>query len=146
MEKPQAGNPLHLVDPLNGKEGTVFDKAAPSGPPTPPSRAIPAHLGKLVRFFEGKIADEGLLLDLCVDRAVGIVEFNYKKRLVGADFFVDQPTAAHFVNMAAPLAVELYKQVLVSISDDRETYTKLLAEAQEEMTRGQRPASQILVP
>lgn len=146
MEKPQAGSPLHLVDPLNGTEGTVFDKPAPSGPPTPAARAIPTHLGKLVRFFEGKIADEGLLLDLCLDRAVGIVEFNYKKRLVGQDFFGDQPTPAHFVSMAAPLAVELYKQVLVAVADDRETYAKLLAEAQEEMTRGQRPASQIIVP
>lgn len=146
MEKPQAGDSLHLVDPLNGREGTIFDKPAPSGPPTPPSRSIPTHLGKLVRFFEGKIADEGLLLDLCVDRAVGIVEFNYKKRIAGSDFFGDQPTTAHFVSMATPLAVELYKQVLAAIGDDKETYAKLLAEAQEEMTRGQRPASSILVP
>lgn len=146
MEKQQAGNSLHLVDPLNGKEGTVFDKPAPSGPPTPPSRNIPLHLGKVIRFFEGIIADESLLLDLCVDRAVGIVEFNYKKRLVGNDFFGDQPTAAHFVGMAAPLAVELYKQVLESIGARQDEYAVLLKEAQKEMESAARPASSILVP
>ncbi len=146
MEKQQADSALHLVDPLKGKEGTVFDKPAPTGPPTPMPREIPAHLGKLTRYMEGKIADEGLLLDLCVDRAVGIAEFNYKKRCVGSDFFGDQPTAAHFVAMAMPLAVELYKQVLVAINDDKEEYAKLVTEAQEEMRRGHRPTSPILIP
>lgn len=146
MEKQPAGSPLHLIDPLNGNEGTVFDKPAPTGPPTPPTRSIPPHLQKVIRFFEGIIADEGLLLDLCVDRAVGIVEYNYRKRLVGQDFFGDQPTPAHFIGMAAPLATELYKQVLASVGDHKEEYAKLLAEAQEEMTRGQRPASSILTP
>jgi len=146
MDKQQAGSPLHLVDPLNGKEGTVFDKPAPTGPPTPPSRSIPIHLAKVIRFFESIIADEGLLLDLCVDRAVGIVEFNYKKRLVGNDFFGDQPTVAHFVGMAAPLATELYKQVLASIEARQDEYGALLAEAQKEMERASRPASSILIP
>lgn len=146
MEKPQADSALHLVDPLNGKEGTVFDKPAPTGPPTPPSRQIPVHLGKVIRFFESIIADESLLLDLCVDRAVGIVEFNYKKRLVGNDFFGDQPTAAHFVGMAAPLAVELYKQVLESIGARQDEYAALLKEAQKEMESASRKGSSILLP
>lgn len=146
MEK-QPANSLHLVnDPLRGKEGTVFDKEAPTGPPTPPSRSIPPHLKKVISFFEGIIADEGLLLDLCVDRAVGIVEFNYKKRMAGNDFFGEQPTTAHFVSMATPLASELYKQVLASVLDRKEEYGKLMAEAQEEMLRGQRPTSRILTP
>lgn len=150
MEKQQPSS-LHLVgtpanDPLNGREGTVFDKPAPTGPPTPPTRALPPHLKKVIQFFEGIIADEGLLLDLCVDRAVGIVEYNYRKRLAGSDYFGDQPTAAHFVGMAAPLATELYKQVLVSIGDRAAEYKKLMDEAQEEMTRGARPASTILTP
>ena len=140
-------NSLRLVgDPLNGREGTVFDKPAPSGPPTTPVRSLPPHLKKVIQFFEGIIADEGLLLDLCVDRAVGIVEYNYRKRLVGQDFFGEQPTPAHFVGMASPLAVELYKQVIASIVDRKDEYAKLLADAQEEMTRGARPASTILIP
>jgi len=140
-------NSLHLVDPLNGREGTVFDKPAPTGPPQATVRSVPKHLEKLVQFFSGIIADEGLLLDLCVDRAVGIVEFNYKKRAFGSDLFSEQqPTAMHYVGMAAPLAVELYKQVLVSVIDRKNEYALLLAQAQEEMTRGARPASTILTP
>lgn len=150
MDRQQPNSPnsdLRLLDPLSGKEGTVFDKPAPTGPPTPMTRGIPPHYKKLVEYYEGIIGDEGLLLDLCVDRAVGIVEFNYKKRMVGSDYFAsDQPTPAHFVGMAAPLAVELYKQVLSSIEHDAENFTKLIQEAKEEFERGQRPASSILVP
>lgn len=150
MEKQQPSS-LHLVgtpanDPLNGRDGTVFDKPAPTGPPSPPTRALPPHLKKVIQFFEGIIADEGLLLDLCVDRAVGIAEYNYKKRLVGQDFFGEQPTPMHFVGMAAPLAAELYKQVLASVVDRKDEYAKLLKEAQEEMERGVRPTSTILTP
>lgn len=148
MDKPQPNNAsdLRLLDPLGGKEGTVFDKPAPTGPPVPLTRGIPPHYKKLVAYYEGIIGDEGLLLDLCMDRAVGIVEFNYKKRLAGSDFFGEQLTPAHFVSMASPLAIELYKQVVASIANDVETFTKLLQEAKEELERGQRPASSILVP
>lgn len=147
MEKHQQGNvDLRLVDPLNGREGTVFDKPAPTGPPTPQVRSIPPHLKKVINFFEGIIADEGLLLDLCVDRAVGIVDFNYRKRLVGQDYFGEPLTPAHMIGMAAPLATELYKQVIAAIVDRKDEYAKLLVEAQEEMTRGQRPTSPILTP
>lgn len=150
MDRQQPNSPasdLRLLDPLNGKEGTVFDKPAPTGPPVPLTRGIPPHYKKLVSYYEGIIADEGLLLDLCMDRAVGIVEFNYRKRIAGSDFFSqDQPTPAHFVSMAAPLAVELYKQVLASITNDSVNFEKILAEAKEEFERGQRPGSSILVP
>ena len=140
-------NSLRLVgDPLNGREGTVFDKPAPSGPPTTPVRSLPPHLKKVIQFFEGIIADEGLLLDLCVDRAVGIVEYNYRKRAFGSDLFQDNPTPLHYLSMASPLATELYKQVLVSIGDHADEYKKLMDEAQEEMKRGDRPASPILTP
>lgn len=146
MEKQQADSSLRLVDPLKGREGTVFDKPAPDGPPTPPMRSIPPHFKKLVRWLESLISDESLLLDLCVDRCVGIVKFNYEKRLVGNDFFGDQPTAAHFVGMAAPLAVELYKQVLLSIDARKDEFTALQAEAQKELESGSRPGSSILIP
>lgn len=128
MGKPQMSSQL--------PEGTFFDKPGPDGPPTPLKREIPSHLGELVRFFESIIADEGLLLDLCVDRAVGIVEFNYKKRLAGADFFSqEQPTPMHFVGLAAPLAVELYKQALQAIKDRTDEYGQLLEEAQREAAK-----------
>jgi hypothetical protein len=125
----------------NGPEGTIFDKAPPTGPPNPPKRQLPGHLDKVVAFFQGIIADEGLLVDLCLDRAIGIVEFNYRKRLVGSDFFSEQPpTALHFAGIAAPLAVELYKQVLNSVNDRRDEYAALLKSAQKEAgSGGERP-------
>lgn len=109
-----------------------WDKPAPTGPPTPQSRDIPAHLVKIVRFFESIAADEGVLLDICMDRAVDIVEFNFKKRLAGSDFFAEQqPTAATFTMIASPLAVELYKQCLQSVKDRQDEYVQLLKEAHE---------------
>ena len=144
VQKPEES--LRLVDPLNGREGTVFDKPAPTGPPNPPTRSIPPHLKKLIRFFEGIIADESLVLDLCVDRTVGIVKFNYEKRVTGGDGFGEQPTPAHFISMAAPLAVELYKQVLTSIGDRQDEYAKLLAEAQKELESGSGKPPIILTP
>ena len=130
-----------------GQEGTAFDKPAPTGPPQPMVREIPPHLKKIIEFFSGIIADEGLLLDLCVDRAVGIVEYNYKKRAFGSDFFSgEQPTPMHFIMTAGPLATELYKQVLESIKGRVEEYTKLLQEAQDEARRKPGTPPLILAP
>ena len=136
-----------LIDRLGGREGTVFDKAAPTAPPegAVQKRSIPGHLMNIIRFFEGVIADESLLLDLCVDRAIGIMEYNYKKRAVGSDLF-ESPSTANFVAMAAPVAVELYKQVLVAIGDRKDEYAKLLEEAQKELRDGTRTPPTILVP
>ena len=130
-----------------GQEGTAFDKPAPTGPPQPMVREIPPHLKKIIEFFSGIIADEGLLLDLCVDRAVGIVEYNYKKRAFGSDFFSgEQPTPMHFIMTAGPLATELYKQVLESIKGRVEEYAKLLQEAQDEARRKPGTPPLILAP
>lgn len=145
MDSPQVSSPSAQQPP----EGTFWDKAAPTEPPAPPRRNLPAHLGEIIRFFDGIIADEGLLLDLCLDRVVGIVEFNFKKRLVGIDLMAqDQPTALHFMGVAAPLTVELYKQVLAALNDPdrRAEYMKLVAEAQEEMKRAPSPVSRIIQP
>ncbi len=148
MEKSQVDSPFSLIkDPLNGREGTVFDQPAPTGPPNAPTRSIPPHLGKVLQFMTGIIADESLLLDLCVDRAVEIVKFNYDKRAYGNDLMTEQqPTPMHFVGMAGPLAVELYKQVLTSIMDRKDEYATLLAEAQKEMQSAGRPTPKIFVP
>jgi len=146
VEKQQAASPLHLVDPLKGKEGTAWDKPAPDGPPNPPTRSIPPHLKKVIRFFESIIADESLLLDLCVDRAVSIVKFNYEKRLVGQEMLMEQPTTGHFIQMAAPLATELYKQVLASVEANQAEYNAIREEAMKELENASRPSSPIFVP
>lgn len=117
-------------------EGTIFDKPAPTAPPQPKKREIPDHLKKVVQFFSEIIADEGLLLDLCVDRAIGIIEYNYNKRAFGSDFFQgEQPTPMHFIMTAGPLATELYKQVLEAIKGRTDEYSRILGEAQDEARR-----------
>ena len=131
---------MTLVDPLRGGEGTVFDKAAPTGPPTPSTRNIPPHLHDIEKFFEDIIADEGLLLDCALDRAMEIVQFNCAKRRAGADFFAaEPPTPEGLAALSAGLAIELYRQSLVSIKDRLPEYTKLLEEAQEKARRGKSP-------
>lgn len=134
------------TDIAKGPQGTFFDKSAPTGPPTPERRNIPKALLPIVAFFEGIIADEGLLLDLCTDKAISIVEFNYKKRLVGNDFFGEQLTGANFCGIATPLAVELYKQVLLSVKDRSDDYQKLVKTATEEIRAHERKSPIILQP
>ena len=130
-----------------GQEGTVFDKPAPTAPPNAPTRQIPPHLKKVIQFFSEIIADEGLLLDLCVDRSIGIVEFHLRRKMVGSDFFQgEQPTPLHMTMTAAPLAVELYKQVLASIAGRSDEYAVLLKEAQDEARRQSGTPPSILVP
>lgn len=141
-------DPLRLLDevgdPLRGKEGTVFDKPAPTAPPQELKRKVPPHLENLIKFLSGIIADEGLLLDMCMDKAMGIVDFNFRKRAFGSDMMQEAPTPLHFIGPAAMLTVELYKQVLKSVTDQSAKYAEILAEAQKEMERGSRPTPKIL--
>jgi hypothetical protein len=132
--------------PLSKKEGTVFDdKPAPIGPPGGLSRGIPPHLKKITQFLSGVVSNEALLLDLCLDRAVDIVKFNFDKRAAGSDL-MQEISALHFVGAAAPLAIELYKQSLESIKDRADEYMKLVADAQEELKKREKSDPQILVP
>ncbi len=144
------GPELRLVDP-EGQEakradGVFWDKPAPSGPPAPVERGIPKHLSQVLGFFSGIIADEGLLLDLCLDKATSMVEFNVKKRMVGIDLVQDggQMHPFNLVAAASPLAIELYKNVLTSIADRKDEYEALLEAAKEELRAGKSPS--ILLP
>ncbi len=126
----------------------IWDKEAPTGPPGQPiDRSLPRHLKKIEAFFEGVVADEGLLLDVALDRAMLIVERNCAKRRAGADFFNgQQPGPEAFAALATPLAVELYKQALVAVNDRKEEYTVLLTEAQREAANGRKDPPSIIVP
>ncbi len=134
MDSNQADSSLRLL------EGTQFDKQPPQGPPTPLRRSIPPHLRKIEAFFEGLVADEALLMDCALDRAMEIVQFNCAKRRAGADFFNSEPTTPEGVAaLSAPLAIELYKQGLEAVKGRLDEYTALLKEAQEEARRGSAP-------
>src|SRR3990167_3804497 len=142
---------LRLVDPAapdgpQRKEGVFWDKPSPNAPPVAMERSVPKHLGGIVKFFGEVIADEGFLLDLCLDKATSMVEYNVKKRMVGIDMIQDggQMHPFNLVAAASPLAIELYKNVLTSISDRKEEYEALTKAAKEELRAGKSPT--ILVP
>lgn len=126
-EPPQDASPVE-------RQGTMWDKEAPKGPPTPEARQVPEWFEDVYRWMQGTVNDEGLLLDLCLERAIGIVEFNHNRGMAGIDFFPEAgggqaPSRAHFLAIASPLAVELYKQVLTSISQNKSEFQKLVEAA-----------------
>ena len=141
--------------PVDIPEGVRWDKNAPSEPPAPPPRGIPPHLERLVSFLKGVVADEALLVDLCLERTMDIVAWNIRSRMVGIDFMQGgengQAGVLHPANVAAlsiPLSIELYKQSLAALHDRREEFERLVTEANEELRRssgGQSPPT-ILVP
>jgi len=137
---------LRLVDPVTPEapkrpDGVFWDKPAPNGPPAPVERGIPKHLGGIVKFFGEIIADEGFLLDLCLDKATAMVEFNVKKRMVGIDMIQEggQMHPFNLVAAASPLAIELYKNVLAGIEQRRDEYEVLQKAAEEELRAGKSP-------
>lgn len=147
------GPELRLVDPpasdaSRRPDGVFWDKPAPSGPPQPLERSIPKHLAGVMKFFGEVISDEGILLDLCLDKATAMIEFNVKKRMFGSDLLQDngQMHPFNLVAAASPLAIELYKNVLASIAQRQEEYEAALKVAQEELKNGPGKAPSILLP
>lgn len=127
-------------------EGTHWDKPAPTDNPTIAPRAIPKHLLKIVNFFQGIVMDESLVLDLCLERSMEIVQQNVLKKTVGIDQF-QEFGPMQYAAVAGPLTVELYKQVLQSIKDREGEYDELLKAATRERERAATPeASRIVVP
>jgi hypothetical protein len=110
---------------------TVIDPGkAPTGPPTPMRRDIPGWFKPAHDYLAQVIADESLVMDLCLERAIQIVEFNHNAGLVGIDHFIESatPPRTQMVAFAIPVATELYKQVLASISRDSAKFEALIAE------------------
>lgn len=116
------------------RQGTMWDKEAPTGPPTPQTRQIPPWFEDVFQWMQGIVNDEGLLLDLCLERALAVVQFNHDRGLVGIDHFPEAggggtPGRAHFLAISSPLAVELYKQVLTAIDRNKAEFQKLVEAA-----------------
>lgn len=119
--------PVHAEDgPADFAKGpeVLWDKTAPTAAPQPMVRTVPEWFKPVIAFLEGVVADEGLVLDLCLDKAVKIAEFNHNKGMVGIDFFPEATGGraagrTEMLMLATPLAVELYKQVCGSLSGER---------------------------
>lgn len=127
-------------------EGVHWDKPAPTDNPTAAPRAIPKHLLKVINFFQGIILDESIVLDLCLERCMEIIQQNVSKKTVGMDNF-QEFGPMQYAAVAGPLTVELYKQVLASVGERSDEYQKLVKEAQAERERAATPEpSRIVVP
>lgn len=127
-------------------EGVHWDKPAPTDSPIVGPRPIPKHLLKIISFFNGIIQDESLVLDLCLERCMEIIQYNVSKKTVGMDNF-QEFGPMQYAAVAGPMTVELYKQVLTAIADRKAEYEQLLSEATRERERAATPEpSRIIVP
>jgi hypothetical protein len=142
------------VQGLEGPDGTRWDKPAPKGPPNVQIRKIPSHLKKVVGFFNALIADEGLLLDLCFEHAMELVQSNVESKMVGTDNFVGDGegavsspfNAATYASIAGPLACELYKNVIEAIKGRAGEYEEIVAEANREREKQNPGPSTLILP
>jgi hypothetical protein len=130
-----AGSNLKIVKDGVEMERTIWDKAAPTGPPTPVVRRVPRHLEKIYAWIRQIVADEGMVADLALERAIEIVQFQHDRGLVGIDYFPEAnpggmaATRMNMVALAVPLAVEIYKQAEGSIGQKADEFTELVKEA-----------------
>lgn len=123
--------------PLDAPDGTVWDKPAPDGPPQPKELVIPPHLTKLAKFFRNVIADESLVLEMCLDRCIDMVKVAISNRTAGIEVW--DPTnpfhAVNYAQIAGPLTVELYKETLKAIEGRKDEFETILGEAKRELER-----------
>ena len=144
---------MRVVGPPPVQDVTRWDKEPPTESPTPKKIPIPKHLNKIVDFFQGIIHSEALLIDLCLERCMDIVERNVTSKMVGIDHFAGEGqggagpfTPVNFAAIAGPLTVELYKQALKAIESREAEYQALYAEMQEELKKNGASKSSIVLP
>ncbi len=112
------------------------DTPAVTAPPVTQQVVVPQHLQKVERFFKEIIADESFLIDMCLERCLEMVEVKAANRRAGRDFFNEAVvTPEGLIQIATPLALELYKQTLEAIKGRLDEYTALLKEAQQQAAR-----------
>lgn len=139
--------------PVDGPDGTFHDKPAPDGPPVQKAKQIPPHLKGIVNFFQSIIADEALLLEMCLDQTMIMVQEAINARAHGIDFFAGAQgdggssfTPGHYATIAGPMACELYKEVLKAIEGRAAEYEQLLKEATREREKATgKPPSGIII-
>jgi len=95
----------------------------PEGPPNRLERKFPQQLLPAIQRLQAIISVESIALDLCLERCIEIVEFNYSRRASGIDNFPDSTPGARVMNtaekvaLATPMAVRLYDEVLKSFDE-----------------------------
>lgn len=100
----------------------AHDKPGPTAPPGVVSRGLPEWTDPIVDFLKQEISDEALVMDLCLEKAIEIVDWNYQKGLVGNEHFGEgagggpAPTRPLVCGIAGPIAIRLYEEVLKSLN------------------------------
>ena len=106
----------HDLPPESEHQDQNFD--APTGPPGFKIQRVSEAYLPVQKFFEEILYGESLLLDLSFERSMKIVELNLAANRAGIDNFIESGVSPVLATaqLAAPLAVELYKQALASIN------------------------------
>ncbi len=140
-------SPLKLVLPGQDPQPEIVaarDKPGPMAPPGEVSRGLPEWTGPIVDFLRQEISDESLVLDLCLEKAIEVVEWNYQKGLVGIEHFGEGAgggsgaTRPIVCGIAGPLALRLYEEVLKSINGPKkEEFESAVSEAFELKKKGE---------
>jgi hypothetical protein len=112
---------------------------AAQGPPAEVKRPIAEWFKPIFDHLKGIVTDEGLILDLCLERAIKIVDFNHNAGMWGSDFFkggaegqqasLDRGSA---ITLAIPLAAKLYDGVIATLNkpDQEKLLKQMVADAQ----------------
>lgn len=113
-------------------------KPAPQGPPAEVERPVSEWFKPILKHLKGVVADEGLVIDLCLERAVEIVKWNHLSKMYGSDFFAGGPdgTGANIdrlglISLAIPLAGKLYDGVtaVLNTPEQKALLEKMVADA-----------------
>lgn len=116
------GSPIsHTTVPPAARSDVAWDKQAPTEPPTPIPLDVPEGMEKHAAIFHQIAYREGLVFDICLDRAIRIVERNFLAGLVGIDHFTDSGVGVSgrlaIVQIAMPMAIEMHKHVLAAFNE-----------------------------
>lgn len=98
-----------------------WDQQPPTEPPTPVPLDVPPGFEEFAKEWMEIAYREGLLFDVCLDRAIKIVERNFHAGLVGIDHFGDQGVGVGgrlaIVTSAIPIAIKLHEHTLAAIRE-----------------------------
>jgi hypothetical protein len=120
--------------PTSGEpHGVLWDKAAPDGPPQPVVRQYPDWFQSIHAFITAAVADEGVVMDLAIEKAVEVVKFNHDRGACGIDLFPKAEGGSalgrsELVMLSLPIAIELYKETVKSLAGDRKDEFKAVVE------------------
>lgn len=116
-----------------GPGEVLWDKPAPDGPPVPVVRKYPDWFEPIHAFIASAVADEGVVMDLAIEKAIDVVKFNHDRGAYGIDLFPKAEGGSalgrsELVMLALPVAIKLYEETVKSLAGDRKDEFKAVVE------------------